>query len=755
MFFRTKLNQYKTCDIFRVGIYERMLLMAKRLVLAEKPSVARDIARVLKCDKKGNGYLEGKDYIVTWALGHLVTLADPESYDVKYKSWNLEDLPMLPDHLKLTVIKQSGKQFNAVKSQLTRGDVNEIIIATDAGREGELVARWIIAKAKVNKPIRRLWISSVTDKAIKDGFANLKPGKAYENLYASAVARSEADWYIGLNASRALTTKFNAQLNCGRVQTPVVAIIAKREEEIKHFKAQTYYGIEAQTIDKLKLTWQDAQGNSRSFDKDKIDAIVKKLGNANATVTEIERKPKKTYSPGLYDLTELQRDANKIFGFSAKDTLNIMQKLYEQHKVLTYPRTDSRYISTDIVGTLTERLKACGIGEYRLLTNKILKRPIKASKTFVDDSKVSDHHAIIPTEGYVNFSAFNDKERKIYDLVVKRFLAVLFPAFEYEQLTLRAKINDEKFVASGKTILSSGWKEVYENRFEDDDTSEDLKEQILPRIEKGNTLNVTLIAQTSGQTKPPARFNEATLLSAMENPSKFMETQNKNLAETLKSTGGLGTVATRADIIEKLFNSFLMEKKGKDIYLTSKGKQLLDLVPEELKSPTLTAKWEQKLEAIANGKLKKEVFISEMKNYTKEIVSEIKGSDKKYKHDNISTKSCPDCGKPMLEVNGKKGKMLVCQDRECGHRKNVARVTNARCPQCKKKLELRGEGEGQIFVCKCGHREKLSAFEARRKKEGGGKVDKKSVQKYLKQQDKEEEPINNAFADLLKGMKFD
>ena len=755
MFFRTKLNQYKTCDIFRVGIYERMLLMAKRLVLAEKPSVARDIARVLKCDKKGNGYLEGKDYIVTWALGHLVTLADPESYDVKYKSWNLEDLPMLPDHLKLTVIKQSGKQFNAVKSQLTRGDVNEIIIATDAGREGELVARWIIAKAKVNKPIRRLWISSVTDKAIKDGFTNLKPGKAYENLYASAVARSEADWYIGLNASRALTTKFNAQLNCGRVQTPVVAIIAKREEEIKHFKAQTYYGIEAQTIDKLKLTWQDAQGNSRSFDKDKIDAIVKKLGNANATVTEIERKPKKTYSPGLYDLTELQRDANKIFGFSAKDTLNIMQKLYEQHKVLTYPRTDSRFISTDIVGTLTERLKACGIGEYRLLTNKILKRPIKASKTFVDDSKVSDHHAIIPTEGYVNFSAFNDKERKIYDLVVKRFLAVLFPAFEYEQLTLRAKISDEKFVASGKTILSSGWKEVYENRFEDDDTSEDLKEQILPRIEKGNTLNVTLIAQISGQTKPPARFNEATLLSAMENPSKFMETQNKNLAETLKSTGGLGTVATRADIIEKLFNSFLMEKKGKDIYLTSKGKQLLDLVPEELKSPTLTAKWEQKLEAIANGKLKKEVFISEMKNYTKEIVSEIKGSDKKYKHDNISTKSCPDCGKPMLEVNGKKGKMLVCQDRECGHRKNVARVTNARCPQCKKKLELRGEGEGQIFVCKCGHREKLSAFEARRKKEGGGKVDKKSVQKYLKQQDKEEEPINNAFADLLKGMKFD
>lgn len=729
--------------------------MAKSVVIAEKPSVARDIARVLNCNKKGNGYLEGDKYIVTWALGHLVTLADPESYDVKYKTWNLEDLPMLPERLKLTVIKQTGKQFNAVKSQLTRGDVGEIIVATDAGREGELVARWIIDKVKINKPIKRLWISSVTDKAIKDGFANLKPGKAYDNLYASAVARSEADWYIGLNATRALTTRFNAQLNCGRVQTPTVAIIAAREDEIKHFKAQTYYGIEAQTNDRLKLTWQDAKGNSRSFEKEKIDAIVKKLGSSNAKVTDIEKKPKKTFAPGLYDLTELQRDANKIFGYSAKETLNIMQKLYEQHKVLTYPRTDSRYISQDIVATIRERLKACGIGEYRPLANKLLNKPIKTSKAFVDDSKVSDHHAIIPTEGYVNFSAFSDKEHKIYDLVVKRFLAVLFPAFEYEQLTLRAKIADESFVARGKTILSAGWKEVYENRFDDEDTTDDLQEQILPRIDKGDTLQIKLIAQTSGQTKPPARFNEATLLSAMENPTKYMATNDKKLADTLKSTGGLGTVATRADIIDKLFNSFLIEKRGaKDIYITSKGRQLLDLVPEELKSPTLTAEWEQKLEAIANGKLKKEVFISEMKNYTKEIVSEIKASDKKYKHDNISTKSCPDCGKPMLEVNGKKGKMLVCQDRECGHRKNVARVTNARCPQCKKKLELRGEGDGQIFVCKCGHREKLSAFEARRKKEGGGKVDKRSVQKYLKQQDNDE-PVNNALAEALKGLKLD
>ncbi|MDI2587859.1 DNA topoisomerase III [Psychrobacillus sp. NEAU-3TGS] len=729
--------------------------MKKSVVIAEKPSVARDIARVLNCHKKGNGFLEGDKYIVTWALGHLVTLADPESYDVKYKTWNLEDLPMLPNDLKLVVIKQTSKQYNAVKSQLVRTDVNDIIIATDAGREGELVARWIIEKAKVNKPIKRLWISSVTDKAIKEGFQNLKSGKAYENLYHAAVARSEADWYIGLNATRALTSKFNAQLSCGRVQTPTVAIIAQREDEIRNFKPKTFYGVEAHTTNNLKLTWQDRQtSDMRTFSKEKAEQVIAKVDNKQGTIIDVDKKHKKSYAPQLYDLTELQRDANKIFGFSAKETLGIMQTLYERHKVLTYPRTDSRYLSSDIVETLPERLKSCGIGQYRQLANKVLQKPIKANRAFVDDSKVSDHHAIIPTEEIVNQASFTDKERKIYDLVVKRFLAVLYPLFEYEQITVKASIGDETFVARGKTILSSGWKEVYENHFDEDENSDDMKEQILPRIEKGDKLSIKFVNETSGQTKPPARFNEASLLTAMENPAKYMGTQDKELAKTLDKTGGLGTVATRADIIEKLFNSFLLEKRGKDIYLTSKGKQLLDLVPADLKTPALTAEWEQKLEAIAKGKLNKNLFIGEMKNYTKTIVSDIKNSDKKFKHDNISTKSCPDCGKPMLEVNGKKGKMLVCQDRECGHRKNVSRVTNARCPQCKKKLELRGEGDGQIFTCTCGYREKLSAFEARRKKTSGGKADKRDVQKYLKKQNKEEEPVNNALAEALKNLKL-
>lgn len=723
--------------------------MGKTLVLAEKPSVGRDLARVLNCNKKGNGYLEGEKYIVTWALGHLVTLADPEAYDDKYKAWRIEDLPMLPSKMKLIVIKQSGKQFNAVKEQMNRNDVTEIVVATDAGREGELVARWIIEKAHARKPLKRLWISSVTDKAIKEGFNKLKDGREYENLYYSAVARAEADWIVGINATRALTCKYNAQLSCGRVQTPTLAIIAKREEEIRNFKPKTYYGIIA-TSDKLKLVWQDNKNNdTKTFNKDKCDKIILSIKGKNAEVAQVDKTLKKTFSPQLYDLTELQRDANRIFNYSAKETLSIMQRLYENHKVLTYPRTDSRYISSDIVDTLKDRVKACAVGPYSRLAAKVLRGSIKANKSFVDNSKVSDHHAIIPTEQYVSLNSLNQNERKIYDLVVKRFLAVLYPAFEYEQTTIKAKIGEESFIAKGKRVISQGWKEVYENNF-DEDENEDIKEQLLPVINKGDILKISNLTETKGETKPPSPFNEATLLSAMENPIKYMSGESEALKKTIGETGGLGTVATRADIIEKLFNTFLLEKRGKDIFITSKGKQLLELVPEKLKSPALTAEWEQKLTAISKGKLNKNTFINEMREYSQETVQEIKNSEEKFRHDNLTRSKCPECGKYMLEVKGKKGKMLVCQDRECGYRKGVAKITNARCPECHKKLELRGEGEGQIFVCSCGYREKLSAFNERKKKESG-KVDKRDVQKYMNKMKKEAEAdINNPFADLLK-----
>ena len=422
----------------------------KSLVIAEKPSVARDIARVLHCTQKGNGTLEGKDYVVTWALGHLVTLADPEEYDKKYMKWEISTLPMMPDRMKLVVIRQTGKQYNAVKTQLYRKDINDIIIATDAGREGELVARWILDKADCHKPIRRLWISSVTDKAIKEGFGNLKNGHEYDNLYRAAVARAEADWLVGMNGTRALTCKYNAQLSCGRVQTPTLAMIAKREEEIRAFKPKEYYGITLKAGD-ITWTWKEPKSKSfRTFNKERAEEISDVLRNQSLEVTSVTSKEKKSFSPGLYDLTTLQREANQKYGYSAKQTLNIMQRLYENHKVLTYPRTDSRYIGKDIVPTIKERLRACATGPYRKPAGALMNQPVRANGSFVDDKKVSDHHAIIPTEQFVQLDHMTNEERKIYDMVVRRFLSVLYPPFVYEQVSMEGIVAGEFFAASGK-----------------------------------------------------------------------------------------------------------------------------------------------------------------------------------------------------------------------------------------------------------------------------------------------------------------
>lgn len=719
----------------------------KTLVLAEKPSVARDIARVLKCSKKLNGALEGERYIVTWALGHLVTLADPEEYDKKYKEWNMEVLPMMPKKMELVVIKQTAKQYQAVKTQLWRKDVQDIVIATDAGREGELVARWILEKAQCRKPIKRLWISSVTDKAIREGFASLKDGRAYHSLYDAAVSRAEADWLVGINATRALTCKYNAQLSCGRVQTPTLAMIAAREAEIRSFKPQEYYGLTL-LAGKNRWTWQDKKsGSIRSFQKERMEEKKGAVKSDLLQVVSVDKSRKKTYAPGLYDLTELQRDANKKFGFSAKETLNIMQRLYENHKVLTYPRTDSRYIGSDIVSTIKERLKACAVGPYRSLAGPLSMKPVKVSKSFVDDKKVSDHHAIIPTEQFVQLDHMTNEERKIYDLVVRRFLSVLYPPFEYEQTTMKASAGGEIFTAKGKIVKQAGWKEVYEGAWTEEE-EEDF--QKLSDIQEGEKLKIERVELTAGKTKPPAPFTEATLLSAMENPVKYLEHADEKAAKTLGETGGLGTVATRADIIEKLFHTFLMEKRGNDIYLTSKAKQLLELVPEDLKKPELTADWEMKLSEISKGKLQKDLFLKEIRGYTEDLIREIKTGEGTFRHDNLTNTKCPVCGKRMLAVNGKNSKMLVCQDRECGHRETISRLTNARCPNCHRKMEMYVKGKEDTFICStCGYKEKLSSFQQRRAKEGAG-VSKKEVQRYLNKQKKEaQEPVNNAFADAL------
>ena len=731
----------------------------KSLVIAEKPSVARDIARVLGANQKNGGILEGKNYVVTWALGHLVTLADPEEYDRKYEKWEMATLPMLPKEMKLVVIRQTGRQFSVVKTQLFRKDIGEIIIATDAGREGELVARWILEKAGCHKPIKRLWISSVTDKAIKEGFANLKDGHDYDNLYRAAVARAEADWLVGMNGTRALTCKYNAQLSCGRVQTPTLAMIAKREEEIRKFVPKEYYGISLETQD-VKWTWRDEKTKSfRTFSRERAEQIKGRLENAALEITSVEKKAKKTMAPGLYDLTTLQREANLKYGFSAKETLNIMQRLYENHKVLTYPRTDSRYIGKDIVPTIKERLKACGIGPYRKLAGALMNKPVQVNGSFVDDKKVSDHHAIIPTEQFVQLDHMTNEERKIYDMVVRRFLAVLYPASQYEQVTMEAKAAGETFAASGKVIKSLGWREVYEGRADDDledeaDDEKKLKDQRLPEMKTGTRLKILKTSLNTGKTKPPARFTEATLLAAMENPVKVMETRDKEAVKTLGETGGLGTVATRADIIEKLFHSFMMEKKGNEIHITSKAKQLLELVPEDLKKPELTADWEMKLSQIAKGRIRQGDFLHQIRDYTCEIVDEIKNGEGTFRHDNLTNKVCPQCGKKLLAVNGKNSKMLVCQDRECGYRETISRTTNARCPKCHKRMEMYVKGKEEMFVCQCGYKEKLSAFQARRQKEGAG-VGKRDVQNYLRRQQKEaNEPVNNAFAQALSGIKL-
>lgn len=703
--------------------------MGKILVLAEKPSVGRELARVLGCTNSKDGYIAGPRYIVTWSLGHLVTLADPEHYGDQYKKWSLETLPMLPPKMDLVVIKETGKQFNTVKNLMKDPEVTELVIATDAGREGELVARWIIQKAGFHKPVRRLWISSQTDKSIKEGFSHLRPAAEYDNLYHSAQSRAEADWLVGLNVTRALTCKYNAQLSAGRVQTPTLAMIVKREEEIKKFIPKDYYSIHAE-FDGFTALWGDKKtGQTRISEKEKADAIVSGLKGLDGKIIELKRDARREAPPLLYDLTELQRDANIRYGFSAKQTLNLMQRLYEEHKALTYPRTDSRYLSSDIVPSLKDRLRAVSGGEYTAITSELIRTGIKTSKRIVDDSKVTDHHAIIPTEEYVRLSDLTSEERRIYDLVVKRFLAVFLPDFEYMQTTVKIEINHEIFSAKGKIVTQKGWKKIYGagSAEEQDESAEEseMKSQSLPDLKQGQSLRVKGIKLDTGKTKPTARYTEATLLSAMEHHN-------------------LGTPATRADIIEKMFSANSAERRGKEISPMSKGIQLINLVPEELKSPELTEKWEKRLSAISKGQEKSAPFISEMKDFASAIVSRVVAGDGNYRHDNMTRTRCPMCDKFLLEINGKKGKMLVCPDRECGYRQNLSYVSNARCPQCHKKLNVIGEGEKRIYSCPCGFREKFDRFN-KQLAENRNNMGKRELQEYMKRQEREK-PQESAFA---------
>lgn len=715
--------------------------MAKTLVLAEKPSVAREIARVIGAKKNCGGHMEGEKYIVTWALGHLVTLAEPEKYGDEYKKWSFETLPMLPDKMKLEIIKETKKQFTSVKQLLTSDAVSDIIIATDAGREGELVARWIIEKASCKKPIRRLWISSQTDKAIKDGFNNLRDGNDYLPLCNAAKARAEADWLVGLNVTRALTCRHNAQLSAGRVQTPTLAIIVERENEIKNFVSKDYFNLHAKFAS-FKAIYRNKDGVSAINDRVDAEKLAQKINGKEFTVKDVKATEKRIPAPMLYDLTELQRDANKLWGMSPKETLSVMQRLYENHKALTYPRTDSRYITEDIVPTLYDRVRAASVGALAETAKDIMRQRRTINKLCVNAAKVSDHHAIIPTEEMPDMIKFSNEEKKIYVLVASRFFSCFYPDFVYRQVKAELECGGESFFVTGKEIIDYGWKKLgITDSDEEEERDDSESDTTLPTLVKGAKIKCVGTDIKGLKTTPPSRYTEASLLSAMENPSKFIK--DRKMKEFIGA--GLGTPATRADIIEKLYSTFYIEKKEKTIFPTSKGIQLINIVPSELKEPLLTAKWEMELEKIAKGEAKKEVFLSEIRTYATELVKTVKNSESTYKHDNVTRTPCPICGKMLLKVNGKKGEMLVCQDRECGYHESLSVKTGARCPTCHKTLEMRGQGDAKILVCKCGFRQKADSF-FKSKEDSGKTASKQFVRSFMQHQEKNEPKTESPLA---------
>ncbi|WP_251942568.1 DNA topoisomerase III [Staphylococcus sp. Marseille-Q5304] len=711
----------------------------KSLIIAEKPSVGRDIAKSLNINTKRHGFFENEKYIVTWALGHLVTNATPEQYDVQYKEWKLTDLPIVPKQMKTVVINKTRKQFSIIKGLINDNKVKDIIIATDAGREGELVARLILDKSKNKKPIKRLWISSVTSKAIKEGFKKLYDGRKFNDLYQAALARSEADWIVGINATRALTTKYDAQLSLGRVQTPTIQLVQMRQNEINQFTPETYYSLKLM-VGGFEFKCVTPKSHS---DKAYLEQIQTQIKGQAGEITDINRTRKKSYPSQLYSLTDLQQDAYKRFHMTPKESLNVLQNLYERHKLLTYPRTDSNYLTDDMVPTLKDRIKALFATDFKDIAKSQMNRSFSGKFKFVNNSKVSDHHAIIPTEIRPDMSQLSPRESKIYLMVAQRFLENLLPPHEYESVSVTLQTSDYKFIFNDKVTINPGYLAL---RDKEANAHRDLNQ-----LQRGNTFTLNNVKIEDHETTAPSYFNEGTLLKAMESPHKYFDLQDTKHQKTLKIAGGIGTVATRADIIEKLFNMNAIESRDGKIKVTPKGKQILELAPQRLTSPLLTAEWEEKLLKIEKGQYNAQQFINEMKNFTYEVVNEIKESDQKYKHDNLTSTECPTCGKFMIKVKTKNGQMLVCQDPSCKTKKNVQRKTKAKCPNCHKRMTLFGKGKEATYRCVCGHTETQAQMDQRLKNKKTAKVNKKDLKKYMNQDDGIE---NNPFKDALKDLKL-
>ena len=683
----------------------------KKLILAEKPSVARDIGRILNANEKKKNYLEGKNYVITWALGHLLGLKMPEDLNKKWEKWQLETLPMLPKFIGTKPLPKTRSQLKTIESLVKRKDINEIVIATDAGREGELVARWILQYVHANKKVTRLWISSQTDKAVKQGFKELKPAEKYDNLYESALARATADWLVGLNVTRALTVKYQDNLSAGRVQTPTLALVRRQEEKIEKFMPQKYYRIA------LRLGNQTAYMKQKNIyaikERDEAEKKKRHLDNFKGQIRNINSKVKREAAPLLYDLTELQREANKRYGYSAKKTLSLVQSLYEIHKVVSYPRTDSRYLSNDIKATLMERLQA--IRKYDSRAEEAIKNKAKVIlKKVFNDSKVTDHHALIPTEQVPNYSKFSADEQKIYNLIVSRFLGIFAQPYTVEELRVVVTFDKDEFIFVGKKVLDYGWK------------NKDASEEVALNLKKDTIVSPNFTVEEK-LTTPPSPLTEAGLLAQME---KF----------------GLGTPATRAEIIEKLVKSELMERTGHALRVTPKGKQLLNLVNKELVSPKLTAKWEKQLEDIAHGKMKSQKFIGDIKNDTKRLVSEVKNSKEDYKDFSLTKKRCPECNSFLKVRKTRDGEIYVCSNPECNYRRRKdAKVSNHRCPQCHRKMLIVEGKNGKYFRCKYdGTTEKMTVGKKSKK------MTKHEERRLLKKINQDDEPQESPLALALK-----
>ena len=645
------------------------------VIIAEKPSVGRDIARVLGCRQSGEGFIAGEQYTVTWALGHLVTLCEPDEIDEKYKKWRMEDLPMLPEQLPTKVIPKTRKQFSVVKKLINGKDTERVICATDAGREGELIFYYIYTQSGCRKPVDRLWISSMTDEAIKEGFATLRPGSDYEGLRKSAVCRSEADWLVGMNASRAFTLRYDALLSVGRVQTPTLAILVRRRREIEAFKPVEYFTVTANFGD-YSGQWFDEQANDektaqRIDSREKASAIAQSVRNKPARVRSAVSEEKRELPPQLYDLTSLQRDANRLLGFTAEKTLKIAQSLYEKWKLLTYPRTDSRYLPMDMLPKLYQTLKALP-EPYRSLEQGMERKEdghLYVSRRIFDNSKVSDHHALLPTSKTADLSKLPADERSLYDLVVRRMLAAFYPAHVYDALKVITDCEGHAFRSTGRTVRVPGWKALYQNdspeqprRGKSKKNAEEEDAVSLPALQPGDERIVKKAEVQQAATKPPAPHTDASLLSAMEHAGRDIE--DEQLRESMKGAG-LGTPATRAAIIERLLQVGYARRQGRAIHATDKGVQLISIVPEEIASPETTGKWELALDEIARNQRDTQRFMDGIRRMTAFLV-------------NFARESAPQVTFPEEMKRGRKG----AKKTPAAHL-----VEGAQCPLCGKGVQ--------------------------------------------------------------------